>query len=848
MKSILFYPTFLLLLISVSAWHCNSEKNGRPLPTTIKYGEEGEGRDLREAWLESMHRAAADVDWRQIEYQNQIKRQLERADQIRSREGCGVEALANGKVLGRWIEQGSVNQAGSVFDTEYDPIRDEIWLISAGGTLWRSPRDGSNWQVVHQGLRFSTGLLKFIPRPQGRRLLAFVERIPHYSDDDGLTWQAANGINYTTRDGNFYKPTVLQNAIYVLAKATYSARIILYKSTDQGETYQPIHDFLTSESNRITLCNPHHSNELLLLEKASAGDAKIYRVEPETNELTWLNEGGLSTLKDADANLAGWSGNGKTILYTYVQTREATTVQVSENYGMSWQTKGFLDAVPWEVGLYVLPSDPSTLFMGEVNCYRSQNGGGNWSKVNDWSEYYGNIAGKLHADIMHLAEFNDAEGYPFLLVSHHGGLTISEDYLDSQHNISLSGLNVSQYYSVRTDPNNPNYVYAGSQDQGFQRANNVNETGNATFEQVISGDYGHIVFSNNGQSLWTVYPGGWVTYYPNAQQQGHTADFEVKSDNESVWLPPLVAGPNAAEDVIYMAGGNKNGGGGSYIIRLEAKFGGISSTQQSFDFKDHSGGGELSALAISSLNANSWFSATTNGRFFRSENAGQTWRQTLNFIPAGHYLYGQAIYPSKIEETTVYLGGSGYSNPPVYKSTDGGKSFVSMSEGLPNTLVFGIAANADESLLFAATEAGPYVFVKADNRWYDLSGQCAPAQTYWSVEFVAAQNLVRFGTYGRGIWDFKLEETTATDDPIAAAEIVNIFPNPSKGIVHVDITKMGESQAQLFVWDAHGKLVQQMLAHSNNRTTLNLSSLAKGTYFIQIKGKEQSVAKKIILH
>ena len=150
--------------------------------------------------------------------------------------------MANGKVLGRWIEQGSVNQAGSVFDTEYDPIRDEIWLISAGGTLWRSPRDGSNWQVVHQGLRFSTGLLKFIPRPQGRRLLAFVERIPHYSDDDGLTWQAANGINYTTRDGNFYKPTVLQNAIYVLAKATYSARIILYKSTDQGETYQPIQD------------------------------------------------------------------------------------------------------------------------------------------------------------------------------------------------------------------------------------------------------------------------------------------------------------------------------------------------------------------------------------------------------------------------------------------------------------------------------------------------------------------------------------------------------------------------------------------------------------------------------
>jgi len=56
------------------------------------------------------------------------------------------------------------------------------------------------------------------------------------------------------------------------------------------------------------------------------------------------------------------------------------------------------------------------------------------------------------------------------------------------------------------------------------------------FDQVISGDYGHIVFSNNRQSLWCIYPGGWVTYYENAQAGNLTASYDLVSEQESVWL------------------------------------------------------------------------------------------------------------------------------------------------------------------------------------------------------------------------------------------------------------------------------------------------------------------------
>ena len=39
-----------------------------------------------------------------------------------------------------------------------------------------------------------------------------------------------------------------------------------------------------------------------------------------------------------------------------------------------------------------------------------------------------------------------------------------------------------------------------------------------------------------------------------------------------------------------------------------------------------------------------------------------------------------------------------------------------------------------------------------------LSGISAPDQTYWTVDFIPEINTARFGTYGRGIWDFILND------------------------------------------------------------------------------------------
>ena len=47
------------------------------------------------------------------------------------------------------------------------------------------------------------------------------------------------------------------------------------------------------------------------------------------------------------------------------------------------------------------------------------------------------------------------------------------------------------------------------------------------------------------------------------------------------------------------------------------------------------------------------------------------------------------------------------------------------------------------------------LFLKINGFYYGLT---APDQTYWSCEYISELQTIRFGTYGRGIWDFKLDE------------------------------------------------------------------------------------------
>ena len=93
--------------------------------------------------------------------------------------------------------------------------------------------------------------------------------------------------------------------------------------------------------------------------------------------------------------------------------------------------------------------------------------------------------------------------------------------------------------------------------------------------------------------------------------------------------------------------------------------------------------------------------------------------------------------------------------------------------------------------------------------------------------------------YGYGIPDFTqaLELLHINEAPANADEILNVFPNPSKGTVHV-AWKEGVD-AEVGVFDITGRQLFAFSCNGLNRSTLEsyLGSLDDGVYFINVNSE-----------
>jgi hypothetical protein len=754
--------TLLIPAISLLIGGC---EGSYPSPYDEKEGE-GQHHYKRSLFLDLQHRAAPGVDWRRENERVVVEAYLEQASMGERPPGPGL--FANGKIKAQWMERGSLNQAGSFGAMDYDPVGDKIYGISDGGTLWRGSLAGNDWVPLNADLRFNPGMIQVLRLTNGTlRVLALIGKKVWYSDNEGQSFTEASGFSFYDGWGRPIQLMVAReggtNHVYYSVQTwdagPWAARVQLYYSSNGGQHFSLVSTLTHGNADRVSMWNPPGTADVYLLNQST----RIFKWSAASLSI-WVNSTNLPT--NVRCQIHGHrSDAGVLTLYALLNSKD---LYRSTNNGVSWVLRSTLPDGAWSVGIEVSRSDPNRLAFGAVNSYRSTDGGATWILINEWWEYYGNVAGKLHADIMEIAYFRKSNNQEFALISNHGGISVSYNFFVTNQNLALSNLNISQYYDVRTDPTDPRYLYAGTQDQGYQRASTANilPFGPLNFNQIVSGDYGHMVFSGNGQRLWKQYPGGDFTYHHFPKTSNNWSDSGWKLTGDHLpnvgWLVPTAEfSHNPALNKILVGGGNIQGGPGSHLIELTALNQApytITGSQDAFDFRanSNSGSSAISALAVQA-GSGRYYVATEDGTFFRKNQNG-SWQKAAGFNgPDGNYLYGAHILPSRINAEVVWFCGSGYSNPPVWRSTDGGQTFTAMSDGLPATLVQEMATTPDEKFIFAATDAGPYVYDVESGWWTSLKDPTFPMQTVYSVEFVAPHNLVRFGTFGRGIWDFVLD-------------------------------------------------------------------------------------------
>jgi hypothetical protein len=856
-----YIATICLALTTLGWYFFQKQKAGTapnrhfPAPTNgpvhrTDQSEDEDGQARREAWIELLHKAAPGVDWRAIDLQN-----IRSLRELKASLGSGdrsIEFFADSTVMGEWAERGSVNQSGSLRTVDYHAPSDKVYGISDGGSVWRGGTNNEGWEVLNDDRRFNPQLIKVQPTASsGVRIIAPEGKILHFSDDEGLTWQQSNfSPDFYDGWGSPMQLVALAsepNTLYYLVETwdnvPWEPRIWLYRSTDNGTNFTRIKAFDHGERRQTSLWQALGTDQIFLLDRHLG----LYRVEADSLPLH-ASVSGLPA--GVELQLSGsLDANGQPVFYALANDLEAYR---SSDGGQNWAMQGTSLAEAWSVGMICSPFDPNHLVLGEVNCQQSYDGGATWELVNEWWEYYADLD-LLHADIMDLKAFRKSDGTPFLLIPNHGGLHISYDDLQTTQNIGLDGLNISQYYDVVTNPAYPEYIYAGSQDQGWQWTNTADEQGPNYFVQQWSGDYGMMQLTNDYRSLWVQYPGGDFSYYPDAltlptpwgDSNWNLPEGDVPALD---WIVPTAptAFPNG--NSIFVAGGNINKGqSGSHLITLSASSSppySIVADQFSFDFlaNSNSGNGRISAIEQSELDPDRIFVSTDDGTLFRSLNAGSTWEKSQGFVgPPVDWIFTACILASKKNPDLLWISGSGYSNPAVFRSVNGGQTFVPMSNGLPQTIVQEIVANPDETLLFAATGVGPYVFVVEKNEWFPLIGAQTPLQWYTCVEYVdmpaGTDDIVRYGTFGRGIWDFKLSEPPPSSTSNVVSDFaVTIYPNPAtKGtMLHAAINAPTVADFELL--DLNGRVVAAQKG-LENQASIPLGTLSGGVYVYRFSQK-----------
>jgi hypothetical protein len=749
-----------------------------PQPVSDQPGEHGkEYQQRRREWIEQMHRTAPDVDWRVQDARSRAKDFTKRENLRRLRIANGasateLRAVETTGIKGLWVERGSNNQAGRVTGAVFDAGNDRLSVLAAGGQLWRASRTLLDWTSPNDAAVFlpstSTGFMLRLDGIFGERLL-IASKNPskvYRSDDGGLTWAENGGLEF----GNplatlgLVSRDLTQTEVYLLrVHYDFDAaawRPHLFSSADRGASFIS-QGFIGGCSPRclVSIFSPNYDSSNVYILSGN----ELSSIAPTTHALTAISTIplGFTLTGDETVVLRGGVDNGEVFLYAfYSQPSTGTTATfVSTDGGLSWAERA---AVPGGLmsnnSAATSTNDPLRAYAGNLNAYSTADGGFNWTLVNDWGEYYALPTNKLHADIPNIDVWRDSEGTDIVYISTDGGLFESTDNMATVQNLSLSGMNISQYYGSYTRRRPPFEIFVGSQDQGYQKASSTTN-GIESYKQIISGDYSHLDSTDNGEQLWMVYPS--FVLLDTATYASNLVSWDIGEN--FLWMAPLAVNPLDPSNA-WVGGGNISGSG-SRIISLTHSAGQIASYELAFDF-----GATVTAVAFSN-DGRTRYAINDNSVFFRqSSKAPFPWLSVSNGLPDNHFFFGNRILPDSQLAGKIYVAGAGYSNPGVFVSIDDGDSFIPMSTGLPNTMVFDLAQSGDGEHLFAATELGPYYFDTATQSWLNIAGLAAPSQVYWDVDFVDEQNTARFSTYGRGIWDFRLPEDDIFRDGFEAED------------------------------------------------------------------------------
>lgn len=94
---------------------------------------------------------------------------------------------------------------------------------------------------------------------------------------------------------------------------------------------------------------------------------------------------------------------------------------------------------------------------------------------------------------------------------------------------------------------------------------------------------------------------------------------------------------------------------------------------------------------------------------------------------------------------------------------------------------------------------------------------------------------------------FKLEGTTSLEDVVSSKSSFIFFPNPATKTITIESKIDGIGETIIHIFNADGQLMVRKNFHNQNKMEMDVSALAGGLYFVEIRNERGTEIKKIVI-
>ncbi|MBV9718711.1 MAG: glycosyl hydrolase [Candidatus Eremiobacteraeota bacterium] len=480
------------------------------------------------------------------------------------------------------------------------------------------------------------------------------------------------------------------------------------------------------------------------------------------------------------------------VVYAIVQAKNGGIFR-SEDRGAHWKlvndSMEMRQRAFYYMAIYADPTDPNRIYVPNARFFVSKDGGKNFSLLRP-----------PHGD-NHVV-WIDPHNPRIILEGNDGGATVSSDRGEtwsSEHNQLTA-----QFYHVALDEAFPFNIYGAQQDEGSFEGPSASSggtilttdwrrtaLGESTFIAPQPGntnvDYGSGYFSIMMRHDAVTDEYNSVSPYPLYREGASSGELE----DRLAWTHPIFFSPVNRRELLlgaqHVLSSTDYGQTWRKISpdltrndkNSEAASGGpIDNDASSAEVYPY-----ISALAVSPLDGDELWAGSVDGLVHVSTDHGATWNAiTPPELPQWAEI--TSIEPSHTDKRTAYLTASRYQyddfHPFIYKTTDLGKSWTSLSSSLPsNQYLYTIRQDPNApNLFFLTTKSTIFVSFDGAANWQPLTLNLPNVQVR-DVAINTREGKLVIATHGRSMWvldNLTLLEQLTRPAPAAANGAVLYAP------------------------------------------------------------------------